>query len=118
MTDIRTVGQRLREAADLFEKKNAEYGGAYRQFGPLMKALFPNGFGPGDLTVEEMGRLSHIVFLGNKLIRYAQNLRRDGHADSMEDMAVYAMMSAELDDTVVFAPEPERTSGYVARSRK
>jgi hypothetical protein len=118
VTDILTVGERLRDAADLFEKKNTEYGSAYRQFGPLMKALFPNGFGPGDLTVEELGRLSHIVFLGNKLIRYAQNLRRNGHGDSMEDMAVYAMMSAELDDTVVLAPEPEKTGGYVARSRK
>lgn len=106
MTDIKTVPQRLREAADLFEKRNAAYGGNYREFGRVMSALFPDGLGDGNLSEAEFGRLSHVVHIMTKLTRYCRNLRRDGHADSLEDMAVYAMMSSELDDAVVFSQAP------------
>jgi len=94
----RSVPQRLRDAASLFEERNATYGGNYRQFGRVMSCLFPDGLGPEPLTEEEWGRLAHITHIMTKLTRYCRNLRRGGHQDSMEDMAVYAQMTAELDE--------------------
>jgi hypothetical protein len=95
---VRTVAERLRDAAELFEERNAAYGANYRTFGPVLHAMFPKGFGSKPLTAEEWGRLAHVVMMVLKLTRYSQNLRKGGHKDSMEDLAVYAMMAAELDE--------------------
>lgn len=95
---IKTVPERLRDAAKLFEERNATYGGNYRHFGRVMAALFPSGLGAGDHTEKELGRLLLVCHLVTKLTRYCNSLRSGGHADSLEDLAVYALMTAELDE--------------------
>lgn len=106
---VKSVPERLRDAAELFEKRNAAYGGNYAIFGRVMAAMFPDGLGDGNLTEDEWGRLCHVVLLTVKLTRYVRSLRRGGHADSLDDMAVYAIMSAELDEQARVTSEESRT---------
>jgi len=91
----KTVPELLRDAADLFEKRNADYGGNYMEFGTVMDAMLPNGIQmskPNDYR-----RLILFAHLVTKLTRYARSLHRGGHADSLADLAVYAMMTMETD---------------------
>jgi hypothetical protein len=101
----RTVDERLRAAAKLFEERNAAYGSNYRTFGDVMMAMLP---GPVVLDTAVAHRrfvlFSHQV---TKLTRYAQNLQRgQGHLDSLEDLAVYSLMQAECDDEAAARAAP------------
>lgn len=85
----------LRDAATIYEQRNKLYGDNYKHFGPSLSALFPNG-----LTVKsphDFNRLGLLVQVFSKLTRYAQNFERGGHEDSLDDLAVYAMMLKEID---------------------
>lgn len=92
----RTPDKRLADSADLFRTRNKQYGANYTKFGPIMASMFPDGIScAGE---EELGRLILFAHLFTKLTRYAQNMNRGGHEDSLDDMAVYAMMLAEHDE--------------------
>lgn len=93
---IKTVPERMRDAADLFEERNAAYGNNYRLFGAVMRAMYPNGL--TVTTDEEWTRLMLQVHRVTKETRYACNFSRGGHADSMADLSVYAQMAAETDE--------------------
>lgn len=95
MTGVKTPDARLAELADLFQKKNAEYGASYTDFGPLMKAMCC--YIELD-TPESYGRFAIFTFMVAKLHRYATAFNRGGHADSLRDIAVYSQMLAELDE--------------------
>ena len=95
MAIIKNVPDRLRDAAKLFEERNAAYGGNYTGFPAVLEAMFPEG-----VTLNggaELARFAFICQLMMKLTRYGRNVNKGGHDDSLEDMAVYAIMSAELD---------------------
>lgn len=89
----------LREAADLYESRNAIYGDNYKEFGKVMVALFPKGLEGGyqEERIEYMNRLGVLIQIVSKLSRYCANFDRGGHADSLRDLAVYAIMLEELD---------------------
>ena len=93
-----SVPERLRAAAAIFEERNALYQDDYKASGTLMRGLFPNGLGDGDLTNAELARLSMVCKMAQKLARYCANLQRGGHKDSLMDLAVYAVMTSQLDD--------------------
>lgn len=96
------VPDQLRKAAEIYEQRNTLYGDNYKRFGPIMKLLFPDG-----IMVkydDDWNRLGILVQVVSKLTRYAQNFKEGGHADSLDDMAVYAMMLKELD--AEFLAEP------------
>lgn len=88
--------QHLKELANLFQERNKQYGSNYLQFEIVLRALFPNGIiatCPG-----EAGRLILVMHLITKLTRYTQNMQHGkGHKDSLDDLAVYAMMLQEHD---------------------
>lgn len=88
--------QRLKELAKLFQERNAQYGSNYLQFENVLRALFPYGL---HITKDgEFGRLILVMHLITKLTRYTQNMQQGkGHEDSLDDMAVYAMMLQEHD---------------------
>lgn len=97
---VTSVPDRLRKAADLFEERNKAYGGNYRNMGAVMAAMYPDG-----LTVRsahEWTRLMLQVHRVTKETRYACNFAAGGHADSMDDLAVYAQMAAETDEIAPF----------------
>lgn len=88
--------QRLKELANLFQERNKQYGSNYLQFDAVLRALFPYGIHVTENG--EFGRLMLVMHLVTKLTRYTQNMQQGkGHADSLDDMAVYAMMLQEHD---------------------
>jgi len=99
MSTSSSVPERLRAAAELFEERNSLYRDDYKATGTLMRGLFPGGLGGnGDLTDAELARLSMVCKMAQKLARYCANLQRGGHKDSLMDLAVYAVMTSQLDD--------------------
>lgn len=74
----------------------SSYGGCYKQHGPVMERLFPEGIelsGSNDLS-----RYAILDTIVGKLIRYANNFHNGGHDDSLKDISVYANMLRELDE--------------------
>lgn len=90
-----TPGILLRQNAELYEKRNAEYGGNYQRIGGAILALFPEGGVPALRNAEDIGRFAHLLQAVNKLQRYAMNFERGGHLDSARDLQVYAAMLEE-----------------------
>ena len=89
------VPEQLRAAAKIYEERNKIYGDNYKRFGPIMALLFPNGL---DLKADEdFNRFGIFVQIVAKVTRYAENFKKGGHEDSLDDAAVYSMMLKELD---------------------
>jgi hypothetical protein len=94
--EMKKVPEMLRDAAAIYEERNKLYGDNYKRFGYIMAELFPQGLmlrGPDDFN-----RFGIFVQMVSKLTRYSENLARGGHADSLDDLAVYTMMLQELDN--------------------
>jgi hypothetical protein len=93
--ELRSPSNSLRAAADLFEKRNKDYGGAYKDFGRVLREIFPGGI---ILTTDaDFGRFALFVLTLGKLHRYAMNFTKGGHSDSLTDLSVYAAMMKDLD---------------------
>lgn len=91
-----TVGERLADLGSLFDERAAQYGDNYKHFGKIMMGLFPNGL---NLTSEsDFCRFGIFMLTIVKASRYAQMFYRGGHADSLDDNAVYSMMLREVDE--------------------
>lgn len=93
------VPEHLRKAAETYEQRNALYGDNYKEFGDVLLALLGNDLlpPPGVDLAHHYCRLGVLVQIVGKLSRYCANFNRGGHADSLDDLAVYAMMLRELD---------------------
>lgn len=94
MTDI---PGKLREAAKVFEERNAVYQDAYLIVGKVTEALFPNGV--TLVTEEDHNRWHLLELIIVKLTRYSANWKT-GHKESMDDLIVYGAMLASLDDEI------------------
>lgn len=92
------VPDALRAAAKIYEERNALYGDNYKHFGRVMEALFPDGLKFSLLGPKDWNRLGVLVQIVGKLTRYCPNFFEGGHDDSLDDLAVYAMMLKELDE--------------------
>ena len=89
------VASNLRLLAELYDKKNNEYGDSYKRMGHIMKAFFPDGV--RLISHEDFARYNLFEAVIGKMNRYASNFHKEGHADSLDDAAVYAQMLDELD---------------------
>jgi hypothetical protein len=90
------VANQLEQKAILFEERSKVYGANYKHFGQIMKGMFPDGL--VLQTEEEFNRIGLLVMLMSKFSRYANNFKKGGHRDSLDDIAVYSMMTAECDE--------------------
>ena len=91
------VSDKLRCLAAAQAKKEREYGEAYLLKGKVMLALFD---GPVTLETEsDYARYSIVDFMVSKMIRYASNFET-GHADSLDDIAIYSQMLQRLDEAL------------------
>lgn len=99
---VNKVSDDLTRLAQLHESRNSEYGNAYKKHGAVMLALFPEGL---NISSEgDQARLGVLNILVGKLVRYAGAFPNRGHDDSLDDLAVYAMMLKELDQEKRAAP--------------
>lgn len=95
-TMTKSVPQALADLGKLFEERNALYKDNYKNFGKTLMGLFPNGI--TLKTAEEFNRFALFLQIVHKQSRYAQNVTSGGHADSLDDISVYAQMLREYDD--------------------
>ena len=91
-----TVGERLAALGRIKEERGAVYGDDYEHFGRVMTGMFPRGLLLE--TEEEFCRFGMFVLMQVKMSRYAQNIKRGGHADSLDDVAVYSQLQREVDE--------------------
>lgn len=96
MSDIKFVPNALNLLANLYEERSALYGDNYKLFGKIMVLLFQNE-GLTLKTEEDFNRFGTFAQVVAKISRYANQFKVGGHPDSLDDMAVYAMMLRELD---------------------
>lgn len=92
---IKTPADQLKEAAELFEEKNKEYGSSYKEFGKIMLAYFPDGV--VLKTKKDFTRWGMLNIMMSKISRYCNNFTKGGHPDSLNDLSVYSAMLAEID---------------------
>jgi len=90
-----TVAEDLRQAAQLFEERNAQYGDAYIVVGKVLHELFPKGIALN--SPEDHARMHLLGWTVGKLTRYAANFSKGGHEDSLKDASVYTAMLRNLD---------------------
>jgi hypothetical protein len=93
--DQNFVVRELHQLAALFEERDKQYGAAYLDVGKVWIALFPNGL--TLKTERDFRRACLLMMLIHKLKRYAAGWERGGHDDSLDDLAVYAMMNKHSD---------------------
>ncbi len=94
----RTPADFLEEIAGIYRERKPIYGDNYKHVGPLLRGLFPGGIHVEASDEESLNRLHLIFHMVSKLTRYSQNLLRGGHQDSLDDLAVYAMLARECDE--------------------
>jgi hypothetical protein len=91
-----TVPKALRDLGKLYEERNKKYGDNYKLHGAVMRGLFPDGV---ELrTSDDFNRYSCVKEIATRLGRYSFNFHNGGHADSLNDISVYAQMLQELDN--------------------
>lgn len=91
------VADELVSKAKLFAQRAALYGNNYVRFGPIMAQLMATqSLNPA--SEKDMARFGVFVQVVSKITRYAENFNRGGHDDSLDDIAVYAMMLKALDN--------------------
>lgn len=95
---METPADILRAAADLFEKRNEDYGSSYKQIGSVLFAMFPEGL--TLLDEEDFTRFALFFMCAGKLDRYARRFAEGGQQDSTIDLSVYAAMLTEVDDCI------------------
>lgn len=61
-----------------------------------MASLFPKGV--ILKTAGQQARFSIVSFIVSKLVRYCNNFEAGGHEDSLNDIAVYSQILADMDE--------------------
>jgi hypothetical protein len=89
--------EKLEEAVEIYKQRSVVYGNNYELVGETMKGLFPDGL--TLTTAHDWDRLHIFLLIIVKLTRYVKNWKEGGHADSMEDIIVYAALMGEIDGT-------------------
>jgi len=94
----KTPPQMLRDAAKIYEQRHEMYEKDYfheKRFNFVMRELFPGKI--EFIDKKQFIRLGHFMNMVHGLVHYAANFDRGGHVDSLDDLAVYAMMLREMD---------------------
>lgn len=94
----RNAADFLLEIADIYRERKPMYKDNYKHVGKAMAALFPDGLTISAGDEEAFNRLHFVMHMYSKLSRYCMNLQKGGHQDSLDDLAVYAMLARECDE--------------------
>jgi hypothetical protein len=88
--------ENMEEAIKTFKEREKVYGvRGYEQQGRVIKSLFPTGIKLE--TEEDHNRFFLLSMIVVKLCRYANNLDKKGHQDSVHDMGVYSFILESFD---------------------
>ena len=90
------VSENLKNAAEIYDSRNEIYSDTYKRVGHMMRAMFPDGIKLDN--VSDFNRYGILHTMASKMCRYASCFELGGHADSLDDISVYAMMEQELDN--------------------
>lgn len=88
------VADRLTKLADLNRERGGTYGD-FEKIGRVLAQVFPEGL--TLKTPDDWNRIILFTNSMNKLVRYSVNFNAGGHADSLDDNAVYSIMLRDLD---------------------
>ncbi len=91
----KTAQQYLEELVQLHAERGERYTDDYKRRGSSLLPMFPDGL--TLKTPEDFNRFAILVHIHGKLMRYANMFGKGGCADSLRDIAVYAMLLQELD---------------------
>jgi hypothetical protein len=109
MAEKKNAADFLQEIAGIYRDRKPMYGDNYKHVGKIMQGIFYDGL--KIETEEEWNRLHLVFHMVSKLTRYCQNVQKGGHQDSLDDLAVYAMLARECDeawaDSRDFATKPK-----------
>lgn len=109
----RNAGALLTQLASLFEERNKKYKDNYKRFGHILIQMFPEGL--ALKTPEEFNRFALFLQVLHKQTRYAHSILEGGHPDSLDDTAVYAMLTQEFDNDCRANKKPRRKTRRSAR---
>ena len=85
----------FKSLSDLFVERNASYGDVYKKYGNTIHSIV----GEIELkTPKDHGRMCMLMMCILKISRYANNFSKGGHNDSLDDLAVYAMLLKDIDN--------------------
>lgn len=84
----------LRRVIGVMEARDADYKGSDAMYAAVMGALFPDGVTLA--SVRDQHRYHIFMLMMVKVTRYARNWK-DGHEDSLLDLAAYSSMLAAID---------------------
>jgi hypothetical protein len=95
---MKTVGERLTDLGKIYDERGAAYGKDYHHTGEALAAFYPDGI--TLRTPREFRAFMIRCFMLAKLMRDANHLvaKGTGHLDSLDDLAVYAQMTRELEE--------------------
>lgn len=96
----------LELAADTMKERDADYKGSDALYAQVMAVLFPEGI--ELVTIRDQHRFHIFMLMMVKVTRYVRNFK-EGHADSLIDLAAYSGMLAALDQAQ--AKEPANQDG-------
>ena len=90
------VGDRFGELAQIHEDRGNLYGDDYLRAGHSLAHIFPGGL---ELrTPEDFNRFAIFNRIHDKLLRYANRFYDGGHADSLDDISIYAQLLRHADE--------------------
>jgi len=84
------VSKIISDSGKTFTGRSKIYGEAYKNIGPMMKSVFPEGV--TLLTEGDFSRFYALLMTMNKMNRYASRIESGGHQDSAHDAVVYSAM--------------------------
>jgi len=87
----------LENLIEIRKARRASYGDAVGKKGALITALFKDSEKPVLESEIDYSRFGALNFMLSKLIRYAENFNKNGHDDSLDDLAVYTLILKDLD---------------------
>lgn len=88
------ISKRFDQIRDIYQDRRQQYGDSYLMFGGVMSALFPEG-----VTIssdQDFAKLGILVQIIGKITRYTNHFPSGSHSDSLQDIAVYALLLDEV----------------------
>jgi hypothetical protein len=89
--------ERIDALISIYDQRRGTYGEDYTHIGESMIGMFPNGL--NLVSERDFTRFALLCSIHGKLLRYAARFKDNGHADSLDDISIYAQLLRSVDST-------------------